>query len=129
MATLRVRRLDANHDMTFGGGKNNYAATGEATGQRLRTRLLLILGEWFLDTTAGVPWLQPPDSDTRPIMGGPRDLQYSEGVLKAAILGTDGVATLDSFSMTFDGTTRKLSVSASGTTADGDAFNIQVTGP
>jgi hypothetical protein len=129
MGTMQVRRLDANHDMTFGSGRRNIASTGEGTAQRIRCRLLAILGEWFLDTSTGVPWWQPEGNGIQPIMGGPRNLQYAEAVLKAIILQTDGVDTLDAFSMSFDGTLRKLKVSATGTTVDGDAFNIVEVGP
>ena len=125
MGTLKVRRL-VGHDMTFGHGKRDLATAAEATGQRLRCRLLSIRGEWFLDTDNGVPWWQPLGSPVRPIMGGPRDLQYTEAVLKAVILKTDGVATLDSFTMRFNGETRGLSVTASGTSVDGDVWNIDL---
>lgn len=30
----------------------------ETVGQRLKIRLLTFLGEWFMDTTYGVPWWQ-----------------------------------------------------------------------
>lgn len=129
MPTPRVRRLDKNHDPYFGRGAMDYCSGAEAAQQSLRCRLLVILGEWFLDTSAGVPWWQPEDSDTQPIMGGPRNLQYAEATLKTAILGTDGVATLDTFSLTVNGKTRKLTVSCSGTTVDGSAFTIIDHGP
>jgi hypothetical protein len=129
MATARVRRLNKAHDMTFGRGMADYAGGAEAAAQRLRCRLLTILGEWFLDTSAGVPWWQPEGSATQPIMGGPKNLQYAEAVIKAQILGTDGIATIEAFSMVFNGTTRKLTVACTGTTVDGDVFNISEVGP
>lgn len=122
--TLIVRRLDRNHDMTFGSGRRNLASGAESAAQRLVCRLLTIRGEWFLDTDAGVPWWQPSTSAVRPIMGAPRDLQYSEAVIKAAILETDGIASLDGFSMVFNGSTRRLLVTATGTSVDGDVWNI-----
>ena len=122
--TMIVRRLDSHHDMTFGQGRGNLAGGAEGTAQRLRCRLLTILGEWPYDTSKGVPWWQPPGSSTPAIMGAPRDLQYSEGVLKAAILGTDGIATLETFSLTVDPSTRRLFVDAGGTSVDGDTWNI-----
>jgi hypothetical protein len=128
MATAPVRRLDASHDPIWGHGFRDIATTSEATQQRLRCRLLVIQGEWFLDTDAGVPWWQPPGSDVKPIMGGPRDLQYAESVLKKIILETDGVATLDRFSMHVDAH-RNLTISCSGTTVDGGAFTITDHGP
>lgn len=128
MGTI-VRRLDANHDMTFGRGMRNIATTAEAVAQRLRCRLLTIRGEWFLDTDAGVPWFQPDDSDVYPIMGRVQNVQYNEAVLKSTILETDGVQTLDSFSMVFDHQTRKLRVTAAGKDVYGDDYNIVEVGP
>lgn len=129
MATLRVRLLDAARDMTFGKGRSNYIGTAAATGQRLQCEIQLILGEWFLDTTAGVPWWQPGDSDVQPIMGKQRNLSYAEGVLKAKILSIDGIASIEAFATSFNSSTRKLSVSCTVTTVDGDTFNIKAINP
>lgn len=129
MATKPVRRLDAKHDTTFGRGFRNIATLAEATQQRLRCQLLVILGEWFLDTDAGVPWWQPTTSDVLPIMGKRRDLGYAEAVLKAKILACDGVATIDTFSLVPNPKTRALKVSCRGTTVDGGAFLIADHGP
>jgi hypothetical protein len=131
-----VRRLNANHDIQ-GGGLAAYATGSEATAQRLRTTLLAILGEWWLDETIGVPWLGPEDPNdpnftgVPTIMGGSGapDLGYAEAVLKAAILGVDGVATLDSFTMDFDHQTRSLSVIAIGTDVDGGVFSTAIEDP
>lgn len=127
--TAIVRRLDSSGDMTFGAGKRNFAVGAEGTAQRVRCRLLLVTGEWFLDTDAGVPWWQPEDSGVQPIMGGPKNLQYAESVLKATILATDGVASIVSFAMRFDSQTRKLSVDVKCTTVDGDVVNVVAVGP
>jgi len=122
--TQIVRRLDRNHDMTLGHGMRNLARGAEATAQRLVCRLLFIRGEWFLDTDGGVPWWQPASSSVPPIMGGQRNLQYTESVLKATILETDGIATLDGFALSLNPETRKLSVTGNGTTVDGEAWTI-----
>ncbi len=132
-----VRRLDQNHDISGGAGLANYATGSEATAQRIRTTLLAILGEWWLDQTVGVPWYAPEDPNSpdnvgvTSIMGGsgPPNLGYAEAVLKAAILGVDGVATLDSFAMSFDHVTRALSVSASGTDVDNGVFTVAFQDP
>lgn len=132
-----VRRLDSNHDITGGAGIASYATGSEATAQRVRTTLLCILGEWWLDETVGVPWFAPEDPNdpdnvgVTPIMGGAGapNLGYAETVLKAAILGIAGIATLDSFVMEFDHLTRALSVNASGTDVDGGAFTVAFQDP
>jgi len=124
MGTPTVRRLDANHDIQFGRGFQDIATKAESTAQRVVSRLLVIKGEWFLDTDAGVPWWQPSDSLVQPIMGGRRDLAYAESLIKKSVLETEGVASITSFFMNFDGSNRSLTVSLKGTTVDGDIFNI-----
>jgi hypothetical protein len=120
MATAPVRRLDPNGDFTFGRGKGDYLAGKEATYQRLVSRLRLITGEWFLDTTAGVPWLPQDGSDVAPILGVKPNLPYVEAVLTDAVLGTDGVDSLESpIVMEFDHNTRSMSVAFEANTTDG----------
>jgi hypothetical protein len=126
---LRARRLDANHDMTFGRGRANFATGTEATAQRLRTAMLLVLGEWFDDVTAGVPWFPAGDSEVRAIMGKSADLSYAEAVLKARILGINGVQSLDSFEIELDHATRKMSATATVTDVDGNTFDVAFQDP
>lgn len=80
----------------------------EAVGQHARQRLMTHEGEWFLDRTAGLPWV-------RDILGHQYDPVLAEAVLKAEILDTDGVTDISSFSVRFSGEVRGLS-----------AFNIDV---
>ncbi len=109
--TKFVRIQDDNGDPIFGRGEACFAYGAQSVPQRLKTRLQLILGEWFLNADAGVPWWQPEGSDNQPIMGvKPIDRAYAESVIKARILSTDGVQSLDAFSMQFDSQTRRLAV-------------------
>lgn len=73
----------------------------EAVGQHVRQRLMTYEGEWFLDRTAGVPWV-------RNILGQQYNPVMAESVLKAEILDTDGVTEINSFSVRFDNSTRGL---------------------
>jgi hypothetical protein len=57
------RRLDENHDMSFGRGKQDFledsVGNPEAIAQAIKTRLLLFLGEWWMDLYDGLPlWEQ-----------------------------------------------------------------------
>lgn len=124
-----VRKLDEAGDVMFGRGLQSFHSGSPATVQRTRTRLLLVLGEWFLDTSEGTPWWENEDSTARPIMGVTRNLGYAEAVLKARILGTDGIASIESWSMSFNGDTRKLSVSATVTDEDGVTGTIVLVSP
>lgn len=84
-----------------GSGNLGMVTSTEAVGQHVRQRLKTFRGEWFLDTTAGVPWLAQ-------IMGSKYDPALAEAVVKAEILDTDGVAEITSFSVGFDRATRGL---------------------
>lgn len=117
---MLVRRLDDNHDMTFGRGIADMARDDEATAQAVKTRLLLLKGEWFLDTEAGVPYLQQ-------IAVKPANLPLAEAIIKQTILETEGVEALRSFGMTFDRDTRRLTIQATVTNIYGSVVNIKVT--
>ena len=114
-----VRRLDANGDMTFGQGLANFARDAEAVAQNVRTRLYLILGEWFLNTDDGVPYLEQ-------IFVKPADLALSESILKARIVDTEGVDELTNFQFIFDRNTRKVTVTGTVSTIYGTTDNIRV---
>ncbi len=73
----------------------------EAVGQHGRQRLQTYSGEWFLDTTCGVPWLDQ-------ILGRSYDPALAESVVKAHLLDTDGVEEITSFSVSFDKASRGL---------------------
>ena len=56
---MRVRKLSATGDFTFGASQLNFwIDEPDAVAQVVRTSLLLWLGEWYLDTTVGMPWIQ-----------------------------------------------------------------------
>lgn len=116
---MLTRRLDANHDMQFGRGLADFARDAEATAQAVKTRLQLLQGEWFLDTAAGVPYLQS-------IMVKPVALPFVEATLKQTILDTEGVEELRTFSMTLDRETRRAAIACTVRTAYDDLTNIKV---
>lgn len=75
-------------------GNLAVARKAEAVAQHVRQRLMTFRGEWFLDTSAGVPWLDQ-------ILGKQYDPALAEAVVKAEILDTDGVTEITSFSVDF----------------------------
>ena len=134
---LSIRRLDANGDMTFGDGLRNFATGSEATAQRIRTAPRILLAEWFLDITKGLPWFGTEDPDdpnftgVTPILGaaGGANLAYAEALIKAYILLIEGVASLKSFVMEFDHQTRALAAAAFGIDVDGGQFEVEIQNP
>jgi hypothetical protein len=115
---MRYRKLDATGDYTLGTGSDFHVDTPAAVSQAILTRLRLIAGEWFLDTTDGTPWRTE-------ILGKYSAAAY-DSVLKGRILGTEGVSSIDSYSSSIDSATRKLKVSATVTTIYGQA-TLQTT--
>lgn len=116
---MRYRKLDANGDMTFGRGQANfYRDVPEAPAQAVKTRLLLRLGEWFLDTSDGTPWNEE--------VLGKHTAGTRDAALRERIVGTEGVSSLDSFNSTFDPNTRRFSVDAVISTVYGP---VTISGP
>ncbi len=53
---MKYRALDSNGDYTL--GKDLFLRDREAVGQAIKTVLLLLLGEWWENTTIGTPWFE-----------------------------------------------------------------------
>lgn len=99
---MRVRRIDANNDWTFGRGRGCYAETSESVAQRVKTRLQSFLVDWFLALDHGLPWLRR--------MERPADLETVERDAKRQILETQGVAEIQAYEQTLDTHTRVLQI-------------------
>lgn len=111
---MRYRKLDADRDMTFGSGPDNfYRDTPEAVAQAVGTRLRLISGEWFLDIAEGVPY------QTNVLGTGTR--QSADPTIRDAILNTEGVTGLTDYGSTFNPETRTYSITATIDTVYGAA--------
>lgn len=115
-----VRRLSPTGDMMFGQGLGNFASATEAAAQNVRTRLLLIRGEWFLDLDAGTPYREE-------VFVSPVQLALAESAIKQAILGTIDVSEITEFSLVLDHNTRLLTVAATITTIYDETASITVT--
>jgi hypothetical protein len=94
--------LDANGDYVFGNSEQDFLVDSPAcVAQAISTALQLLQGEWFLDTTAGVPWLTE-------VIGLGTGATY-DTVIKNAILGVQGVQDIASYTSVLDGTTLVVS--------------------
>lgn len=102
---MRVRQLSPTGDYTYGQGSANYLVNSrEAVAQEVLTSLLLFQGEWFLDTTAGVPWFTK--------IVGVNTIPLYDETIKTAILNVQGVTSIASYSSSLNRATRVLTVSA-----------------
>jgi len=116
---MLVRKLDSDHDMMYGQGRSNFITAAAAVGQAVYTRLLMLRGEWFLDTEAGVPYMTD-------VMIKPANLALVESALKQVILETEGVNQIRDFSMLLNSVERSLVVTVSLLTDYDDIQNITV---
>lgn len=99
---MKVRRLDKEHDWTFGQGVSNYAKESEAISQCVKTRLWSFVNDWFLDLEHGLPWLGNS--------GRKVDKAELELEIKRSVLNTEGVAEITEYDASIDPEIRKLVV-------------------
>lgn len=90
----------------------------EALRQLLQIKLQFFLGEWYLDTSKGVPFY------TDILLPNP-ELNKIQAIIKAAISESEGVKDFLVFDATFDRAARRLNVSFTVDTIYGE---ISVTG-
>lgn len=100
---MRYRALSATGDFTFGQSQANFLVNSPATvAQLVLTRMNLWRGQWYLDLTVGMPWLEDViGKNTGPIY----DLQIQQ-----YILATQGVSQIQGYSSSLNRKTRALTV-------------------
>lgn len=82
---MRYRRLTTDGDYQFGHGGADYLVDSAAlVAQSVKTRLLLMQGEWFLDVTEGTPY-------STEILGTGTQSLYDLAI-QTRVLETEGVA-------------------------------------
>ena len=110
---LALNRLD--HDMVFIHDTTTqrysiWAIDGsDKVAQQIKITLLAFLGEWFLDITFGVPYLEEI------LVKNPR-LTSVESILRAKIKSVPDVERIPFFSMSFQREQRILTVEYNATT-------------
>jgi len=107
---MRYRKEDADGDYVLGGATAFLVDSPEAVAQAVATRLRLIRGEWFLDTTAGMPWDSVVGKNTQ---------GTADSAIRTCILGTQGVAEITEYASSLDLDTRAMTVTATITTIYG----------
>lgn len=112
---MQYRRLDENGDYSFGRGSQDFNSGTLAVAQAIKTRLLLLRGEWWEDTEEGLPLFQNILSQS----GSPENLQSVDLLIKDRISSTSGVKSILNYVRTFED--RTLSISCTVETIYGDA--------
>jgi hypothetical protein len=99
---MRYRLLDGNGDYVL--GSPFLANSSACVAQAVVTRLGLMQGEWYLDTNDGVPYYQS--------ILGKHYRSNPDAIMQQAILTTQGVTAIVSYSSKFDGNGRLFSLKA-----------------
>lgn len=112
-------QLDPNtHDLVLTRFDLSLVDGNELIVQRIKQRLLLFLGEWYLDVEAGVPWFQE-------ILVKGVDLGRVETLIKRTIVGTEGVTRLTALDLNFTPEPRRLSVSFRAVGENGEDLAVE----
>lgn len=96
--------LDTNGDLLVNLGKTVILQGAQAIAQNLYSKLRIFLGEWFLDTSVGVPYLSV-------VYVKNPSLAVITQFFSGLVLGTPGITGLRSINVTLDGSTRVADVS------------------
>lgn len=96
--------FDETYDMTLLGNDLRLTTESEEVAQRLEVRLQFIFGEWFLDTSQGLPY--PQNIFEEGLLN--TDALYA--LFRTEILNTPGVVTINSLTIDINRDERELTI-------------------
>lgn len=99
---MRYRKLDSNGDYTIGRRDEMYEGT-EAVSQAVKTRLLLLLGEWWENRDEGTPLFEKVFGQRLRTDETPDEIDL---VFSDRINGTQGVSDITKFESSIDAESR-----------------------
>jgi hypothetical protein len=98
--------LDANNDYSFGNGLLNFwIDVPNAPGQAVQTGLMLWLGEWYLDTSQGTPYIQG--------LLGKHSQAQADATIQNQVVNTQGITDISSYASQFNAQQRTYSAQIS----------------
>lgn len=106
------------NDLVITDGDLSIASGDDAIRQDLQQTLQTFLGEWFLDTTVGVPYKQQ-------ILVKNPNMDIVQADLINAASGVAGITQILDFSFDYSATNRSLSVSIEAQTSNGQRIVAQ----
>lgn len=96
--------FDANHDMTLKNRDIRFTDPIEDLVQRLTIHLQFLLGEWFLDTSEGIPYAQTIFESSA------SDLKGIYVLFRVQIKNIEGVEKIDELEIDLNRDSRKLTI-------------------
>jgi len=114
--------LDAQkHDLIFKAGDFLAIDNAERVAQQIKIQLLTFLGEWFLDTTHGVPYLEY-------VLVKNPNIELIRQIFREQILSVDDVKSVESIDVDYDAQTRVMKLEYEATTEYGLVTRKEVLG-
>ena len=101
-----------NWDLVFDNNDLLLIDNAERIGQQIKITLQFWLGEWFLDNTQGVPYLE------RICVKNP-NLQHIRQIFRQAIMSVEGVDYVNELTLSVDAKQRILTVNYTANTSAG----------
>lgn len=95
--------LNETHDLYIANGQIARVTKSDSIMQAIKTRLLTVAEEWFMDLSAGLPWYTE-------MSGRNADLYLIRSYISSEITGTEGVDVLLSLELEYNNKDRKLDV-------------------
>lgn len=95
---MKYRKLDAYGDYSFGKSMQDFIIDADAVGQAVKTNLLLLRGEWWEDTTNGLPLFQNIIGQS----GTQEHLTATDLLIKTRIIATKGVSNIQDFHSSYE---------------------------
>lgn len=94
-------KLDSNHDLALSAGNDSMLVDGlDRIRQQITVTLLTFMGEWFLDTTFGVPYFE------RIMIKSPNRAEV-ENIIRSKVRDVPGVEAVPSVEIQIDARLRQ----------------------
>lgn len=116
--SVSYRKLDGNGDYIFGHGLADFYKNADAVGQAVKTRLLLLYGEWWEDLENGTPLFEG-------ILGRTLtddSLRAVDLIIKDRVLGVEGVSAIKTYNSSIDRRKRIYSIEMEIETIYGETY-------
>jgi len=113
-------KLTTGHDIDLTNGSPSLVTGRDAIAQHLNIALRFFLGEWFLDTSQGVPYFD------RILVRGFNEADIQQ-IFRSEILKVDGITGVQSLEIDLDSEARTMTIDGRATSIDGEIdFTLEV---
>lgn len=111
------------HDLVLGRNRDLVLIDGaDQIRQQIKITLLTFLGEWFLDTTFGVPYLE------RIMVKSPSRAQI-EAIMRTKVLAVPGVKAVPTVEVDIDAATRRARITLPDIQTEEGLVTVSVLNP